>query len=164
MLKIVKPSEIETVIGTEVGLSDWVKVDQERINKFGIDGKKILGIDIPVPSSSFKFDEYGEMNRFRDQERQSSNMHHIEKMINKQELVEEQKSMEMPIQVRHTEVNMMQYQQPVVDAAPPEAPVEPRKKKVVEQDASVFLTGMADDQEMEEDDEDVQIQSVENKY
>tara|TARA_B100001142_G_scaffold39989_3_gene35559 strand:+ start:1185 stop:1679 length:495 start_codon:yes stop_codon:yes gene_type:complete len=34
MLKIVKPSEIETVIGTEVGLSDWVKVDQERINKF----------------------------------------------------------------------------------------------------------------------------------
>jgi acyl dehydratase len=34
MLKIVKPSEIKTVIGTEVGLSDWVKVDQERINKF----------------------------------------------------------------------------------------------------------------------------------
>ena len=34
MLKVVKPSEIETVIGTEVGLSDWVKIDQERINKF----------------------------------------------------------------------------------------------------------------------------------
>ena len=34
MLKVVKPSEIESVIGTEVGLSDWVKVDQERINKF----------------------------------------------------------------------------------------------------------------------------------
>ena len=34
MLKEVKPSEIESVIGTEVGLSDWVKVDQERINKF----------------------------------------------------------------------------------------------------------------------------------
>ena len=30
MLKVVKPSEIESVIGTEVGLSDWVKVDQER--------------------------------------------------------------------------------------------------------------------------------------
>ena len=34
MLKIIKPSEIESVIGTEVGLSDWIKIDQEQINKF----------------------------------------------------------------------------------------------------------------------------------
>ena len=34
MLKVVKPSEIDLVIGTEVGTSDWVTIDQERINKF----------------------------------------------------------------------------------------------------------------------------------
>ncbi len=34
MFKIVKPSEIDTVIGTEVGVSDWVTIDQERIDKF----------------------------------------------------------------------------------------------------------------------------------
>ena len=34
MFKIVKPSEIDTVLGTEVGLSDWVTIDQERIDKF----------------------------------------------------------------------------------------------------------------------------------
>ena len=34
MLTIVKPSEIESVIGTETGLSDWIKIDQEQINKF----------------------------------------------------------------------------------------------------------------------------------
>ena len=34
MLKIVKPSEIESVIGTETGLSDWIKIDQDQINKF----------------------------------------------------------------------------------------------------------------------------------
>ena len=34
MLKIIKPSEIESVIGTEVCLSDWIKIDQEQINKF----------------------------------------------------------------------------------------------------------------------------------
>ena len=34
MLKIIKPSEIESVIGTETGLSDWIKIDQEQINKF----------------------------------------------------------------------------------------------------------------------------------
>jgi len=38
----------------------------------------------------------------------------------------------------------------------PQQPIKAKKKKPVEQDASVFLTGMVDDQEMEdEDDEDV---------
>ena len=34
MLKVVKPSKIDSVIGTEIGVSDWVTIDQERINKF----------------------------------------------------------------------------------------------------------------------------------
>ena len=34
MLKIVKPSEIDSVLGTEVGVSDWVIIDQKRIDKF----------------------------------------------------------------------------------------------------------------------------------
>tara|TARA_E500000178_G_scaffold223736_1_gene220700 strand:- start:72 stop:605 length:534 start_codon:yes stop_codon:yes gene_type:complete len=34
MFTIVKPSEIYTVLGTEVGVSDWVTIDQDRINKF----------------------------------------------------------------------------------------------------------------------------------
>ena len=34
MLKIVKPSEIDSVLGTEIGVSDWVTIDQERIIKF----------------------------------------------------------------------------------------------------------------------------------
>ena len=34
MFTIVKPSEIDTVLGTEVGVSDWVTIDQERIDKF----------------------------------------------------------------------------------------------------------------------------------
>ena len=34
MLKIVKPSEIEYELGNEVGVSDWVTIDQERIDKF----------------------------------------------------------------------------------------------------------------------------------
>ena len=34
MFKIVKPSEIDTVLGTEIGVSDWVTIDQERIDKF----------------------------------------------------------------------------------------------------------------------------------
>ena len=34
MLKIVKPSEIDSVLGTEVGVSDWVTIDQKRIDKF----------------------------------------------------------------------------------------------------------------------------------
>ena len=34
MFKIVKPSEIDIVLGTEVGVSDWVTIDQERIDKF----------------------------------------------------------------------------------------------------------------------------------
>ena len=34
MLKIVKPSEIDSVLGTEIGVSDWVTIDQERIDKF----------------------------------------------------------------------------------------------------------------------------------
>ena len=33
MLKVVKPSEIDSVIGTEVGTSEWVTIDQERIKK-----------------------------------------------------------------------------------------------------------------------------------
>ena len=34
MLKVVKTSEIESVIGTEVGVSDWIVINQERIDKF----------------------------------------------------------------------------------------------------------------------------------
>ena len=34
MLKVIKPSEIDTVLGAEVGLSDWVTIDQDRIDKF----------------------------------------------------------------------------------------------------------------------------------
>ena len=34
MLKIVNPSEIDSVLGTEVGVSVWVTIDQERIDKF----------------------------------------------------------------------------------------------------------------------------------
>ena len=34
MLKVVKPSEIDSVIGTGVGTSEWITIDQERINKF----------------------------------------------------------------------------------------------------------------------------------
>ena len=34
MMKVINPSEIESVIGTEVGVSDWVLIDQDRINKF----------------------------------------------------------------------------------------------------------------------------------
>ena len=34
MLKIIKSTEIESVIGQEVGVSDWITIDQDRINKF----------------------------------------------------------------------------------------------------------------------------------
>ena len=34
MLKVIKLDDIDKVIGTEVGVSDWVKIDQDRINKF----------------------------------------------------------------------------------------------------------------------------------
>ena len=34
MMNVINPSEIDSVIGTEVGLSDWVLIDQDRINKF----------------------------------------------------------------------------------------------------------------------------------
>lgn len=34
MVKTVKPSELEALIGTEIGVSDWVTVGQERINQF----------------------------------------------------------------------------------------------------------------------------------
>ena len=34
MLKVIKPAEIDSVIGTEVGTSEWITIDQERINKF----------------------------------------------------------------------------------------------------------------------------------
>ena len=34
MLKIIKPSEIDSVIGTETGLSEWITIDQDQINKF----------------------------------------------------------------------------------------------------------------------------------
>jgi rRNA maturation protein Nop10 len=80
---------------------------QERIEKFGVDGKKILGIDIPVPyKPKDKYDEYGEMNRLRDQQRQQ-NLYNTDRMMNKQEL-EEKKSIEptMPIMVKHSEVIM----------------------------------------------------------
>jgi len=34
MLKVIKLDEIDKVIGTEVGVSDWFEVTQERINQF----------------------------------------------------------------------------------------------------------------------------------
>ena len=34
MMKVINPSEIDSVIGTQVGVSDWVLIDQDRINKF----------------------------------------------------------------------------------------------------------------------------------
>ena len=34
MLKVVKTDEIDSVIGTEIGVSDWVTIDQDRIDKF----------------------------------------------------------------------------------------------------------------------------------
>ena len=34
MLKIVKPSEIESAIGAEIGTSEWVTIDQDMIDKF----------------------------------------------------------------------------------------------------------------------------------
>ena len=34
MMKVINPSEIDSVIGTEVGVSDWVLNNLERINKF----------------------------------------------------------------------------------------------------------------------------------
>ena len=34
MMKVINPSEIDSVIGTDVGVSDWVLIDQDRINKF----------------------------------------------------------------------------------------------------------------------------------
>ena len=34
MMKVINPSEIDSVIGAEVGVSDWVLIDQDRINKF----------------------------------------------------------------------------------------------------------------------------------
>ena len=33
-MKVINPSEIDSVIGTEVGVSDWILIDQDRINKF----------------------------------------------------------------------------------------------------------------------------------
>ena len=63
--------------------------------------------------------------------------------------------------VKHSEVVMTaQESQPVPVVVQPK---KEKKKRVVEQDDSVFLTGMVDDQEMEdEEDEDVQIKSVNN--
>ena len=34
MLTIIKSTEIDSVIGQEVGVSDWITIDQDRINKF----------------------------------------------------------------------------------------------------------------------------------
>ena len=34
MLHIVKTTEIDSIIGKEVGTSDWIIIDQDRINKF----------------------------------------------------------------------------------------------------------------------------------
>ena len=34
MLKVIKPSEIDSVKGTEIGISDWITIDQERIDNF----------------------------------------------------------------------------------------------------------------------------------
>ena len=34
MLQIVKPDEIDSVIGKDLGASEWMVIDQERIDKF----------------------------------------------------------------------------------------------------------------------------------
>tara|TARA_Y100000590_G_C15508742_1_gene934582 strand:- start:219 stop:680 length:462 start_codon:yes stop_codon:yes gene_type:complete len=33
-MKVIKPSEIDSYIGTEIGVSEWITIDQEMINKF----------------------------------------------------------------------------------------------------------------------------------
>ena len=93
------------------------------------------------------------MNRLRDQQRQQ-NLYNTEKMINKQEIPQEEKKSYEPIPVKHSEVVMNAQEPP--QAVAPQAPAakQEKKKKPVEQDASVFLTGMVDDQEMEEDDDE----------
>jgi len=104
---------------------------QERIEKFGFDGKKILGIDIPVPyKPKDKFEEYGDINRLRDQQKQQ-NLYYTDKIIRGQELPqsygqEEKKSIE-PIMVKHSEpvvftAQRQQTPQPVVVVQPPPPP------------------------------------------
>lgn len=34
MVTTVKPADLAGLIGTEIGVSDWIRVDQERINQF----------------------------------------------------------------------------------------------------------------------------------
>jgi len=34
MLNIIKPSEIESIVGKKIGTSDWISIDQDRINMF----------------------------------------------------------------------------------------------------------------------------------
>ena len=34
MLHIVKPNELDSVIGKDLGASEWMVIDQERIDKF----------------------------------------------------------------------------------------------------------------------------------
>ena len=34
MLHIVKPNEIESIIGKDLGASEWMIIDQDRIDKF----------------------------------------------------------------------------------------------------------------------------------
>ncbi len=33
-MKVIKPSEIDSYIGTEIGVSEWITIDQGMINKF----------------------------------------------------------------------------------------------------------------------------------
>ena len=51
MMKVINPSEIDSVIGTEVGVSDWVLIDQDRINKFA-DATICLLYTSPSPRDS----------------------------------------------------------------------------------------------------------------
>ena len=53
MLKIIKPSEIDSVLGTEVGVSDWVTIDQDRIDKFADATMDLSLIHISEPTRPY---------------------------------------------------------------------------------------------------------------
>ena len=60
MLKVIKPSDIESVIGTETGVSEWITIDQEQITESISEGLIILStlflhVVISIFVSQFKF-------------------------------------------------------------------------------------------------------------
>jgi hypothetical protein len=49
MLKIIKPSEIESAIGTEIGTSEWVTINQDMIDCYPLKHK--VPISVPMADS-----------------------------------------------------------------------------------------------------------------